>query len=148
LQIPQGLLVDIGSKVRNDQLVILSTGSQGEPRSALNRMACGEHKQIQVHAGDTIIVSGGTIPGNEEDVGRMLNNLFARGANVIYGRLATVHVSGHGSREEMLVMLDAIRPRNLIPVHGELRHLHLHARLAQENGMLERGLPPVQQISQ
>jgi ribonuclease J len=135
LQIPQGLLVDIGSKVSDDQLVILSTGSQGEPRSALNRMASGEHKQVQVHAGDTIIVSGGTIPGNEEDVGRMLNNLFARGANVIYGRLATVHVSGHGSREELQVMLDAVRPRNLIPVHGELRHLHLHARLAQENGM-------------
>src|SRR5512146_57644 len=135
LHIPTGLLVDIRSNVRDDQLVILSTGSQGEPRSALNRMASGEHKQVQVHAGDTIIVSGGTIPGNEEDVGRMLNNLFARGANVIYGRLATVHVSGHGSREELRVMLDAVQPRYLIPAHGELRHLHLHARLAQENGM-------------
>ena len=135
LQIPKGLLVDISSNVRDDKLVILSTGSQGEPRSALNRMASGEHKQIQVHAGDTIIVSGGTIPGNEEDVGRMLNNLFARGANVIYGRLAPVHVSGHGSREELAVMLEAVHPRFLIPVHGELRHLHLHARLAQENGM-------------
>jgi ribonuclease J len=135
LQIPKGLLVDITSNIRDDQLVILSTGSQGEPRSALNRMASGEHKQVQVHAGDTIVVSGGTIPGNEEDVGRMLNNLFARGANVVYGRLATVHVSGHGSREELRVMLDAVKPRYLIPVHGELRHLHLHARLAQENGM-------------
>jgi len=135
LQIPKGLLVDISSDVRDDKLVILSTGSQGEPRSALNRMASGEHKQIQIHAGDTIIVSGGTIPGNEEDVGRMLNNLFARGANVIYGRLATVHVSGHGSREELQVMLDAVKPRYLIPVHGELRHLHLHSRLAQESGM-------------
>ncbi len=136
LHIPTGLLVDIRSNVRDDQLVILSTGSQGEPRSALNRMANGEHKQVQVHAGDTIIISGGTIPGNEEDVGRMLNNLFARGANVIYGRLATVHVSGHGSREELQVMVDAVKPRFLIPVHGELRHLHLHARLAQENGMM------------
>jgi ribonuclease J len=135
LKIPAGLLVDIGSPVRDDRLVILSTGSQGEPRSALNRMASGEHKQIKVHAGDTIIVSGGTIPGNEEEVGRMLNNLFARGANVIYGRLATVHVSGHGSRDEMRVMLDAVQPRYLIPVHGELRHLHLHSRLAQENGI-------------
>ena len=135
LQIPKDLLVDIDSKVRDDQLVILSTGSQGEPRSALNRMANGEHKQIQVHAGDTIIISGGTIPGNEEDVGRMLNNLFARGANVIYGALAPVHVSGHGSREELRVMIDAVQPRYLIPVHGELRHLHLHSRLAQENGM-------------
>jgi ribonuclease J len=135
LQIPKGLLVGITSNIPDDQLVILSTGSQGEPRSALNRMACGEHKQVQVHVGDTIIVSGGTIPGNEEDVGRMLNHLFARGANVIYGRLATVHVSGHGSREELQVMLGAVQPRFLIPVHGELRHLHLHARLAQEIGM-------------
>ena len=135
LQIPKGLLVDVSSHVPDGRLVILSTGSQGELRSALNRMARGEHKQVQVHAGDTIIISGGTIPGNEEDVGRMLNNLFARGANVIYGPLATVHVSGHGNREDMRVMLDTVRPRYLLPVHGELRHLHLHARLAQENGL-------------
>jgi ribonuclease J len=134
LRIPKGLLVDIRSNVPDDQLVILSTGSQGEPRSALNRMAQGEHSQIQVHSGDTIIVSGGTIPGNEEDVGRMLNHLFARGANVIYGPLATVHVSGHGNREDMRIMLEAVNPRYLIPVHGELRHLHLHARLAMKNG--------------
>lgn len=135
LTVPKGLLVDVSANVPDGKLVILSTGSQGEPRSALNRMAKGEHKQIQVHSGDTIIISGGTIPGNEEDVGRMLNNLFARGANVIYGPLATVHVSGHGSREDMLQMLQAVHPRFLIPVHGEMRHLHLHARLAQENGL-------------
>lgn len=135
IKVPKGLLVDIKASVPNDKLVILSTGSQGEPRSALNRMARGEHKQIQVHAGDTIIVSGGTIPGNEEDVARMLNNLFARGANVIYGPLATVHVSGHGSREDMRMMLEKVQPRFLIPVHGELRHQHLHARLAQQNGL-------------
>jgi ribonuclease J len=134
LKIPKGLLVDIRSNLPDDQLVILSTGSQGEPRSALNRMAQGKHSQIKVHAGDTIIVSGGTIPGNEEDVGRMLNHLFARGANVIYGPLATVHVSGHGNREDMRIMLEAVNPRYLIPVHGELRHLHLHARLALQNG--------------
>jgi ribonuclease J len=134
LHIPSGLLVDIRSHVPDDQLVILSTGSQGEPRSALNRMAQGKHSQIQVHAGDTIIISGGTIPGNEEDVSRMLNHLFARGANVIYGPLATVHVSGHGNREDMRIMLEAVNPRYLIPVHGELRHLHLHARLAMQNG--------------
>ena len=138
LQIPEGLLVDIRSNIRDDQLVILSTGSQGEPRSALNRMASGEHRQVQVHTGDTIIISGGTIPGNEEDVGRMLNNLFARGANVIYGQLAHVHVSGHGSREELSIMLNTVHPRYLIPVHGEIRHLHLHARLAQEGGMIAR----------
>ncbi len=135
LKVPKGLLVDIHNKLPDEKLVILSTGSQGEPRSALNRMALGEHRQVQVHAGDTIIISGGTIPGNEEDVGRMLNNLFARGANVIYEPLATVHVSGHGSREDMRIMLETVRPRFLIPVHGEIRHLHLHARLALETGL-------------
>jgi len=135
LDIPDGLLVDISSRVPDGKLVILSTGSQGEPRSALNRMAQGQHRQVQVHANDTIIISGGTIPGNEEDVGRMLNSLFALGANVIYGPLATVHVSGHGSREDMRIMLEAVRPRFFIPVHGELRHLHLHSRLAQASGL-------------
>ncbi len=135
MQVPAGVLVDLNNKVKDEQLIILATGSQGEPRSALTRMANGEHKQIQVKAGDKIIVSGGTIPGNEEDVGRMLNSLFARGADVVYGPLATVHVSGHGSREDMRLMLEAVRPRFLIPVHGELRHLHLHTRLAQENGL-------------
>ena len=135
LDIPDGILVDISRQVPDSKLVVLSTGSQGEPRSALNRMAEGRHRQVQVHAGDTIIISGGTIPGNEEDVGRMLNNLFARGANVIYGALAPVHVSGHGSREDMRIMLEAVQPRFLLPVHGEARHLHLHARLAQANGL-------------
>lgn len=135
LDVPKELFVDINGRTPDEKLVILSTGSQGEPRSALNRMALGEHRQVQVHSGDTIIVSGGTIPGNEEDVGRMLNNLFERGANVIYGRLATVHVSGHGSREDMRLMLAETQPKFLIPVHGEARHLHLHGRLAQANGM-------------
>jgi ribonuclease J len=135
LQIPKGLLVNVRSKVPDEKLVILSTGSQGEPRSALNRMAQGEHRQVQVHNGDMIIISGGTIPGNEEDVGRMLNNLFARGADVVYEPLAKVHVSGHGSREDMRIMLEKVRPRFLIPVHGEIRHLHLHARMAVEDGL-------------
>jgi len=135
LEVPKGLLVDIRNHVPDHELVILATGSQGEPRSALNRMARGEHKQVSVHQGDVIIVSGGTIPGNEEDVGRMLNNLFARGANVIYGPLATVHVSGHGSREDMRIMLEHVGPRFLIPVHGEIRHQHLHASLAKDNGL-------------
>ena len=99
LKIPAGLLVDINARIPDKKLLILSTGSQGEPRSALNRMAQGEHREIHVKQGDTIIISGGTIPGNEEDVGRMLNKLFVRGANVIYGSLATVHVSGHCNRK-------------------------------------------------
>ncbi len=135
LKVPAGLLVDIDDRVNREDLVILSTGSQGEPRSALNRMATGEHRQVQVGQGDTIIISGGTIPGNEEDVGRMLNKLFERGANVIYGAMAQVHVSGHGSRDEMRAMIEAVQPRFLIPAHGEPRHLHLHAQLARETGM-------------
>jgi len=98
-------------------------------------MARGEHRDVQVHAGDTIIISGGAIEGNEEHVGRMLNNLFGRGANVVYGAMATVHVSGHGSREDMRIMLETVNPRFLIPLHGETRHLHLHSRLAQNSGM-------------
>ena len=140
LKVPKGLLVNVGANVPNGKLLILSTGSQGEPRSALNRMAQGQHRQVAVHEGDTIIISGGTIPGNEEDVGRMLNNLFARGANVVYGPLATVHVSGHGNREDMRLMLQAVNPKFLIPAHGETRHLHLHSRLAQENGLDARNI--------
>jgi ribonuclease J len=135
LKIPDGLLVDINTKVPDKKLLILATGSQGEPRSALNRMAQGEHREIQIKRGDTIIISGGTIPGNEEEVGRMLNKLFVCGANVIYGHLANVHVSGHCSRDEMQVMLQTVKPTYFIPVHGEARHLHLHARMAEQNGV-------------
>lgn len=135
LTIPQNLLVDAAAPIPDDELLIIATGVQGEPRSALNRMAQGEHRQVQVKQGDTIIISGGTIPGNEEDVGRMLNRLFERGANVIYGKLATVHVSGHGSRDEMQAMIQAVQPKYLIPVHGETRHLYLHARLAESIGL-------------
>jgi len=135
LDIPAGMLVDIRADVPQGELVILSTGSQGEPNSALNRMARGAHRDVQVQAGDTIVISGGAIEGNEENVGRMLNNLFRRGANVVYGDLATVHVSGHGSREDMRIMLEAVHPRFLIPVHGEARHLHLHSRLARHSGL-------------
>lgn len=135
LDVPAGLLVEGKRGIPDHQLLILSTGSQGEPRSALNLMAQGQHRQVHVKRGDVIIVSGGTIPGNEEDVARMLNGLFKRGAHVVYGPMATVHVSGHGSQEDMRIMLEAVRPRFLIPVHGEARHLHLHARLAQGSGL-------------
>jgi ribonuclease J len=138
LNLPKDLLVDINDpSLAPGELVILSTGSQGEPRSALNRMANGEHREVQIGKHDTIIVSGGTIPGNEEDVGRMLNKLFERGANVIYGSLAKVHVSGHGSRDELRAMIEAVKPKFLIPVHGEPRHRHLHRQIAREAGMRE-----------
>jgi ribonuclease J len=140
LKIPAGMLVDINARIPDKKLLILATGSQGEPRSALNRMAQGEHREIEVKQGDTIIISGGTIPGNEEDVGRMLNKLFVRGADVIYGSLATVHVSGHCNREEMQIMLQTVNPKYFIPVHGEARHLHLHARMAEAVGVDPRNV--------
>ncbi len=135
LKVPHNLIVDANARIPDGQMLILATGSQGEPRSALNRMADGSHRQVRIGQGDTVIISGGTIPGNEEDVGRMLNNLFERGANVVYGRMATVHVSGHGSRDEMKAMIEAVRPRYLIPAHGESRHLYLHAQIARDAGM-------------
>jgi ribonuclease J len=132
---PGHLFVNADDGIPDEELLILSTGSQGEPRSALNRMANGQHRQINVGHGDMIIISGGTIPGNEEDVNRMLNKLFERGANVVYGPMATVHVSGHGNRDELRAMIETVRPRFLIPAHGEARHLHLHGQVALEAGI-------------
>src|SRR5690554_1008578 len=135
LEVPEGLLVDLDAHVPPSKMLILSTGSQGEPRSALNQMANDQQRNLKVGPGDLIIISGGTIPGNEESVGQMLNKLFERGANVIYGAMEQVHVSGHGSRDEMRAMIDAVKPRYLIPAHGEARHLHLHAQIAIDAGM-------------
>ncbi len=135
LKAPKNLLVDVDTKIPPGQMLILSTGSQGEPRSALNQMADGLHRHVTVGQGDRIIISGGTIPGNEESVGAMLNKLFERGAHVTYGAMEDVHVSGHGSRDEMRAMIDAVQPQFLIPAHGEARHLHLHGQIGQELGM-------------
>lgn len=135
LDVPKGLLVDSDAGIPKEKILVLATGSQGEPRSALNRMANGEHRQIQVGQDDLVIISGGTIPGNEEDVGQMLNKLFERGANVIYGAMEKVHVSGHGSRDELRMMIETVRPRYMIPAHGEARHLHLHGQMAVEAGI-------------
>ncbi|MCC6799285.1 MAG: ribonuclease J [Anaerolineae bacterium] len=135
LDVPEGLLVDVEAHIPPSKMLILSTGSQGEPRSALNQMANDLHRSLKIGPGDLIIISGGTIPGNEETVGGMLNKLFERGANVIYGPMAQVHVSGHGSRDELRAMIETVKPRYLIPAHGEARHLYLHAQLAAEAGM-------------
>jgi ribonuclease J len=135
LDLPDNLLVDVNERIPREKLLVLSTGSQGEPRSALNQMANDRHRHIRVGHGDLIVVSGGTIPGNEEVVSQMLNRLFEHGANVIYGAMDTVHVSGHGSRDELRAMIETVRPRYLIPAHGESRHLYLHAQLAEQTGM-------------
>ncbi|MCX6029556.1 MAG: ribonuclease J [Chloroflexi bacterium] len=137
LQVPSGALVELNEALHlpDDRVAIVTTGSQGQPEAALARMAEGTHRQIEVKPGDTIVLSSTPIPGNEEEVARVINKLFARGANVIYPPLANVHVSGHASQEEQKLMLALTRPRFFVPVHGELRHLHAHGRLARQMGV-------------
>lgn len=137
LKIPDNMLVDLNkiNSIQPHKLVIMVTGSQGEPSAVLARMATGRHRQLEVEQGDTIILSSHPIPGNEEMVGRNINRLFERGANVIYHPLEDVHVSGHASREEMRLMINLVKPKYFVPVHGELRHLHEHARLATQCGI-------------
>lgn len=117
------------------KVTIVTTGAQGEPTSSLSRMANRDHRQIQVRKGDTIVLSASPIPGNEELVSRNIDNLFKLGANVIYGPEAHVHVSGHPGREELKMLSSITRPKYMVPVHGEVRHLILHARLAETLGI-------------
>ena len=139
LRVPNGTLVSLEELQRLPaaQGVILTTGSQGEPLSAIARMAAAEHKQIQVAPGDTVIFSARVIPGNEKSIARTINRLYRQGAQVITEEVAGVHVSGHASREELKLMLNLTRPSFFVPVHGEYRHLHLHAKLAREVGVPE-----------
>jgi ribonuclease J len=118
-----------------NEVLLITTGSQGEPSSVLSRLATGDHRQIKIIPGDTVIVSATPIPGNEETVARTIDNLMRLGAEVIYDPLADVHVSGHGSREDLKLMLNLMRPRFCVPVHGEYRHLVLYKRLAMEVGV-------------
>ena len=118
-----------------ERVAIACTGSQGEPTSALVRMALGEHRQVNIEPGDTVIVSATPIPGNEELVNRTINNLFRAGARVYHHERMQVHVSGHGSREEHKLMLNLVRPRFFVPIHGEYRHLVHHARMAEQVGI-------------
>jgi ribonuclease J len=117
------------------EVVIIATGSQGEPTSAMVRMSVGDHRQISLREGDTVILSATPIPGNEELFNRTVDNLFRQGVDVLYHELGDVHVSGHGGREDYRHMLQLVRPRHFVPVHGKYRHLVLHARLAEENGV-------------
>ena len=126
------------SQIRNipdDKLVLISTGSQGEPMSALTRMALGEHKQVKIRPGDTVILSSKFIPGNERSITNIINNLYRQGAEVFYESVANVHVSGHAYQEELKTMINLTRPEFFIPVHGEYRHLIRHAELAREMGL-------------
>ncbi|MDQ3699807.1 MAG: ribonuclease J [Chloroflexota bacterium] len=140
LTAPPGVLLkaeDLGQlkQLPPNQVVLITTGSQGEPTSALTRMANRDHRQIEIVPGDTVIMSAGSIPGNEELVHRTIDNLFRLGANVLWGHATNVHVSGHASQEELKLMLSLVRPKYFVPVHGEYRHLILHARIAQGLGI-------------
>lgn len=139
IKIPQDVIVDV-SKIKNmrdSEIVVVCTGSQGEPMSALTRMADGENPAVSVGENDTVIISASPIPGNEKLVYRVINKLYRRGAEVVYESLQNIHVSGHACIEEHKIMHNLIKPKYFIPVHGEYRHLKKHALLAQELGMSE-----------
>ena len=136
---PERLVISLEKSLSmpDNQVVLMATGSQGEPRSIMGRLANGTNHKFDIREGDTIILSSQIIPGNEESVYRVINNLFRRGADVIYESIAPVHVSGHASQEEMKLLLHLVRPQHLIPIHGELRMLMQHAKLAVEVGIPE-----------
>ncbi len=139
MSVPEGVLVDVTKtkNLRDDETVIVCTGSQGEPMSALTRMANGENPAISVGENDTIIISASTIPGNERGIYSVINKLYHLGADVVYESLEKVHVSGHACQEEHKIMHTLLKPRFFVPVHGEYRHLKQHARLAESLGMAE-----------
>lgn len=137
LKIPAGVLIDI-NKIKglpDKNIVIVTTGSQGEPMSALSRMASSEHKAIQIKKGDMVILSSSPIPGNEKTVSNIVNKLFEKGAEVIYSDIADIHVSGHACEEELKLFHVLLKPKFFIPVHGEYRHLKAHAAIAENLGM-------------
>lgn len=137
LEAPEDIIVDIETidKYRDDQITIITTGSQGEPMSALSRMAASEHRQVAIIPGDLVIISATPIPGNEKLVSRVINDLFKKGADVIYEHLADIHVSGHACKEELKIIHSLVKPKYFMPVHGEFKHLKQHAMLAQGLGM-------------
>ncbi len=137
MNIPEGTLIGI-DEIRNysdDRLVIITTGSQGEPMSALSRMASGNHRKVSIDYNDCVIISAKPIPGNEKTVFRVINDLLKLGARVIYEKMYDVHVSGHACQEELKLMLSLVKPKFFIPVHGEQKHLRYHGRLAESIGM-------------
>lgn len=142
LNIPSDVLYDIEKiqKLPSDQIVMITTGSQGEPMSALTRMASATHRKVGIEKGDLVIISASPIPGNEKFVSRVINDLFKQGADVIYEALADVHVSGHARQEELKLIHRLVRPKYFMPVHGEYRHLKQHANLAQSLGMQEENI--------
>lgn len=146
LDLPDDLVVPLDQALRMppSKIVLMSTGSQGEPSSILGRLSTGQNRQFDLQSGDTVVLSSHPIPGNEETVYKTINRLFKRGANVIYDPIAPVHVSGHASQEEMKLLLHLVQPEYFIPIHGELRHLKQHAALAREVGIPEENIAVVE----
>jgi len=142
LDVPKGMLIraeDV-NKFEPEQVVIICTGSQGEPTSALTRIANQDHRLISIKPGDTVILSATPVPGNEKSVHRTINSLFRQGADVLYQGISNVHVSGHGAQEELKLMLSLVRPKFFVPVHGEYRQLILHAKLASSLGIPQENI--------
>lgn len=137
INVPEGILVSIDqiSRYPDDKLCIITTGSQGEPMSALYRMAFSEHRRVEIGSGDYVIISATPIPGNEKTVGRVVDELLKRGAEVVYEKMYDVHVSGHACQEELKLMMSLAKPKYFIPVHGEQKHLRKHAKLAESMGI-------------
>jgi len=137
LNAPEGILgrIDELKGMPNNRIVMVTTGSQGEPTSALVRMANRDHRHVHIQRGDTIVLSATPVPGNESLVNRTVDSLFKQGAQVMYDKLGQVHVHGHGSQEELKLLLNLVKPRFFVPIHGEYRHLSLHARLGEEIGI-------------
>ncbi|MFO7151812.1 MAG: ribonuclease J [Bacillota bacterium] len=142
LSIPKNLMAELDdiNKLPKEKVVIITTGSQGEPMSALTRMAMSEHKKVEIVPGDTVLIAATPIPGNEKLVAKTIDHLFKQGAEVIYEAISGVHVSGHASQEELKLMLNLVKPKYFIPVHGEYRHLIHHASLAKEVGIPEKNI--------
>jgi len=142
LNVPEGILIDIDmiNRYLPEQIVVITTGSQGEPLSALHRMAFGDHRQVGIVPGDLIIISATPIPGNEKLVDKVVNELIKQGATVVYEKMYDVHVSGHACQEELKLMLNLVKPKYFIPVHGEQKHLYKHAGLALTMGMKKENI--------
>lgn len=142
LHIPEDMLIELEeiNRYPKEEIVILTTGSQGEPMSALTRMAMSDHKRVEILPGDTVIISASPIPGNEKLVARTIDHLFKQGADVIYESVSGIHVSGHPSQEELKLMMNLVKPKFFFPVHGEFRHLIRHAQLAREVGIYSENI--------
>jgi len=142
LDVPEGAMIKLTEidDYRPEEILILATGSQGEPLSALTRMAFDDHPQVGLHEGDTVVISAKAIPGNEVSVMTTVNRLLKSGATVIYGEASGVHVSGHAAQEDLRMMLNLLRPQYFVPVHGEYRHQYLHAELALQSGIRDEDI--------